>query len=206
MKKGKYIVISIICIVLIWSIADEVNITNYNNSLKSFYEKYSGLYLVLKCIVCTIIVFVIKYLDKIIKIVQEFCGKYTEAIISVNIDKVTNIRKTKNKDYTPEIVISTGRFFIYIKCIMKNISSISIKNIFIGNRKIEFEKFDANTEKIFYLRICAEKEKEIYKNRKIIIRLEDEKANTYNLIYKIICKKNDIEIKLKKIRGERKYA
>lgn len=130
--------------------------------------------------------------------------------ISILINDVTCLRKTKRKKESVEVVVGEGKYFIYILSVLKNVGDNLIVECNINDKKIERCPVERNSCLDFCFRVCKGENQRFRKSYKIRVKFRDDKDLCYMKRYRLkICEKKQsawiIPLGKQKRRGYKKW-
>lgn len=126
--------------------------------------------------------------------------------ISISINTVTCLRRSKRQDKLPEITLGDGNNFVYVITEVKNVGENIVSECYFNDVKLAVRQIGINESYIVSFRICRKENKEFKKFYKINLLFKDDKDIYYmrKILLKVDEKKQQADIITKGRQKRRK--
>lgn len=106
--------------------------------------------------------------------------------LRITIQHITNIRKDKNPDFYPEIVLGNGDNFVYIFAELENTGNGYIEQCVISNQNAQISPINHGGKSSIIFRVCRQEHTRFKKKYLLHILFKDDKNYYYSQKAKII--------------------
>lgn len=124
--------------------------------------------------------------------------------ISVFVNNVTCIRKTKRRDGLLEINLGVGTCFVYVNSVLKNVGENTIVECYINDKKLDISSLTKGEDYIFCFKVCREKNERFRKSYTFKLKFRDEKERYYERIVGLEIDEEKRDAKIISKRKQRK--
>lgn len=207
-QKRLFIIVTfILCFIVIKVIMDKCNLLDKLIYFLKLQQKNAELINKITVIINSIFSLIATTIIDILKLWLEYKWDTKKGMpeISIIINAVTCIRKTKRKYSFFDVDIGKGTCFVYVISVLKNIGEGTIVECWINKSKLEINLLNENDCYDFCFRVYRKENKKYKRSYKINLLFKDDRGISYEGKYKLKIneEKQSAEIIVKKKQRRR---
>lgn len=184
-KKTKEVLViiftSIVCFILIDRVINRWNILERITFFQEWeQEDINRITTFLKGILSFVIANVMNFLKLYLDNRKETKREIPQ--ISILINNVTSIKKTKRKDGLLEVNVGEGAYFVYVNAVLKNIGEATIVECYINEKRLGISSLIKEAGYNFCFKVCREKNASFKKSYVGKLKFRDDRGRCYEKI------------------------
>lgn len=175
------IIITIVCFILIDMLLNKWNILEHLTFFQKWEKEdinriatvFNG---ILSFVIANVMSFLKLYLDNRKEIKREIPQ------ISILVNNVTCIKKTKRKDGLLEVNMGQGAYFVYVNAVLKNTGESTIVECCINEKRLGIGSLTKEEGYNFCFKVCREKNASFKKSYVGRLKFRDDRGRCYEKI------------------------